>query len=240
MAQQDPATRIDGCDKCGEAHRSPTGLPQCAGHVKSEGNRRCRRSPNNGTHVCSKHGGATPQLREKLERAQYLEAREGEIAQLLDVCDLPDQHPIEGLLSVVRHSGQMYRMLGSLVGDLRTDPTVDHVLLGMTDGGDPVYKAVYGDDGLWALDAQGNQKEHVLVALYEKWTAIYSRACKMALDAGIDERRVQLAEQTTETMFNAVNRALNAVAFTPELRDAFNRALAAELRVVAEPAALGS
>lgn len=238
---QDPRKRLEEtCEKCGEIHRSPTGLPQCAGHVKSEGNRRCRRSPMNGTHVCSKHGGTTPQLLEKIERGRYLEAREGEIAQLLDVCDLPNQHPIEGLLSVVRHSGQMFRMLEGLVGELKTDPTVDYVILGMNDEGEPVTRPVYGDDGLWALDAQGNQREHVLLALYEKWTGIYSRACKMALDAGIDERRVQLAEQTTETMFNAVNKALSSVAFTPELRDAFTRALASELRTVGVAQALES
>lgn len=231
MAQK-AADRVDGCEKCGEAHRSPKGLPQCVGHVRSEGGRRCRRSPIRGGTVCSKHGGSTPQLREKIERQRYLEAREGEIAQLLEACDLPNQHPIEGLLEVVRHSGQMYRMLGGLVSDLKTDPTTDNAIVGMDDNGDPVYKPVYGDDGIWGVDHNGNQVEHVLVALYEKWTGIYARACKMALDAGIDERRVQLAEQTTETMFTAVTRALAAVALSPSDRDAFTAALAAELRTV--------
>lgn len=237
MAQK-PQDRVDGCDKCGEPHRSPTGLPQCAGHVKSEGDRRCRRPPTRGTHVCSKHGGATPQLLEKLEKARYIESREGEIAQLLDVCDLPDQHPIEGLLEVVRHSGKMFRMLEGLVADLKTDPTRDHVILGMNDDGEPVYRAVYGDDGLWGLDANGNMAPHVLVNLYEKWAGIYARACKMALDAGIDERRVQLAEQTTETMFNAVTRAMTTIAMQPDVRDAFTRALATELRTVGVDRAL--
>lgn len=231
MAQK-PETRIDGCEKCGEAHRSPSGLPQCIGHVRSENNRRCRRPPTKGTHVCSKHGGATPQLKDKIERARYLEAREGEIAELLDACDLPNLHPIEGLLQIVRHSGQMFRMLEGLVAGLKTDPTVDQVIVGMDDDGDPVYKAVYGDDAIWGVNSQGDQASHVLVVLYEKWTGIYARSCKMALDAGIDERRVQLAEQTTETMFNAVTRALATVALTPDLRDAFTKALAAELRTV--------
>lgn len=229
---QPTADRVDGCEVCGEAHRSPTGQPQCVAHLRNQNGRRCRRSPTPGGKVCTLHGGKTPLLLERIEKQRFIEAREGEVAQLLEACDLPQQHPIEGLLSVVAHSGKMYRMLEGLVGDLKTDPTVDHVILGMNDDGEPVTRPVYGDDGLWALDAQGNQAPHVLMVLYEKWTAIYSRACKMALDAGIDERRVQLAEQTTETMFNAVTRAMTAISLQPELRDAFSKALAAELRTV--------
>lgn len=224
------ADRINDCDVCGEPHRSATGSPQCIAHIRREGYRRCRRAPVRGGTVCSKHGGKTPMLLEKLEKQRFLESREGEVAQLLEACDMQDMHPIEGLLSVVRHSGQMFRMLEGLVGDLRTDPTVDYVIEGMTDEGEPVTRPVYGDDGLWGLNAQGNQAPHILVTLYEKWTDIYSRACKIALDAGIDERRVQLAEQTTETMFNAVTRAMTTIALQPELRDAFSKALARELR----------
>lgn len=235
---QPTADRVNGCEKCGEAHRSPSGQPQCIAHLRNQGGRRCRRPPSRGATVCSLHGGATPQLLDKIENQRFIESRQGEIAQLLDACDLPDQHPIEGLLAVVRHSGQMFRMLEGLVGELKTDPTRDHVILGMNDDGEPVTRPIYGDDGLWGLDANGNMAPHVLVVLYEKWTGIYARACKMALDAGIDERRVQLAEQTTETMFNSVTRAMTAIGMTPDVRDAFTRALAAELRTVGVDRAL--
>lgn len=235
---QPTADRVNGCEKCGEAHRSPTGLPQCIAHLRNQGGRRCRRPPSKGATVCSLHGGATPQLLEKIENQRFIESRQGEIAQLLDACDLPEMHPIEGLLEIVRHSGKMFRVLEGLVADLKTDPTVDHVILGMSDDGEVVTKPVYGDDGLWALDAQGNQAPHVLVSLYEKWTGVYARACKMALDAGIDERRVQLAEQTTDTMYQAVTRAMTAIALSPDLRDAFTKALAGELRTVGVDRAL--
>lgn len=235
---QPTADRVNGCEKCGEAHRSPSGMPQCIAHLRNQGGRRCRRPPSRGATVCSLHGGSTPQLLDKIEKARFMEARQGEIAQLLDACDLPDQHPIEGLLQVVRYSGQMYRMLEGLVGDLKTDPTRDLAIVGMTDDGEPVYQPVYGDDGLWGIDHNGDKVPHVLLQLYEKWTGIYSRSCKMALDAGIDERRVQLAEQTTETMYNAVTRAMATIALAPELRDAFVKALAGELRTVGVDRAL--
>lgn len=237
MAQKPEDRTKEPCEKCGEQHAFPSGVPRCIGHNRTTG-AACKRAPKIGMTVCDKHGGASPVIQKWAAQKQEMEQVHGEIAQLLDAVDMPNQHPIEGLLEVVRHSGQMYRVLTELVGDLKEDPTVDHVIVGMNDEGEPVTKAVYGSDGLWGVDHNGDQVAHVYLSLLEKWTTIYSRSCKLALDAGIDERRVQLAEQTTDTMFNAVTRAMQIISLSPDLRDAFNKALAAELRTVGVDRAL--
>jgi hypothetical protein len=154
-----------------------------------------------------------------------------EIADLMRECDIPEQHPIDGLLEVVRVSGAMVRLLTVKVGELDEDPEVREVLEENSKTGDMRIRRVAGDDAFWGLNKDGEMTPHVYVQLLKIWTERYERACATALSAGIEERRIRLAEDTADTFFGALGRALATVGLDPDIRAALNAALAQELRV---------
>lgn len=149
---------------------------------------------------------------------------EGQVAELLRECDLPEQHPIDGLLEVVRHTGAMMRLLGYLVSELDLEPDIS---THKTEDG--VIK-VADDKAIWGLNHNEDQASHILVSMYGQWSDRYARACKLALDANIDERMVRNAEQTSQVVYIAVTRALEAATLTPTQAAAFSKTLAQELR----------
>lgn len=173
------------------------------------------------------HGSGTKAARTKGKQKRAMVFAEGKIAQLLKECDLPEQHPLDGLLEVVRHAGAMMRMLGGLVGELTTHPSEAEEAWSMNEEGELVIRregALYGPNHL------GDATPSVLVSLYGLWSDRYARACKLALDANIDERLVRNAEATSEALFTAIGRALDAAELTPVQQGKLRGALAQELR----------
>ncbi len=179
-----------------------------------------------GASVCQVHGGSSPSTKLAAKRKLEFAATEGQVAALLREADLPAQHPIDGLLEVVRHSGAMMRLLAHLVGGLATHPAEGETW-SMGEDGELVVRK---DQSLYGPDHTGDAAPSVLVQLYEKWIAIYARACKLALDANIDERLVRNAEQTSEVMFRAIGEALEAGNLSVAQRESIVTSLAASLR----------
>lgn len=159
---------------------------------------------------------------------------QGEIGQLMREVDVPDQHPVEGLLEVVRVSGSMMRLLTIKVGELAEEPSIDEVLIEGKDGSLST-KRVAGDDAFWGLNYQGEMAPHIYVQLLKTWTERYERACKTALEAGIEERLVRNAEQTSNVMFTAVQSAMSQADLTDAQKATFVKTLAGELQKVAGP-----
>lgn len=218
------------CEDCGKVHKTATGTPACKAHLTGSGKTiPCSRPPIKGGFVCRTHGGALEKTKIAAAERLALMSAQGEIADLMRECDLPDQHPIDGLLEVVRVSGSMMRLLTIKVGELSENPTISEVLVEGRDGSLST-KRVANDEAFWGLNAQGEMTPSIYVQLLRTWTERYERACKTALEAGIEERRIRLAESTTETLFAALSKALAAVGITPDLRDQLHQALAAELR----------
>ena len=120
------------------------------------------------------------------------------------------------------------RLLTSKVGELKEEPVVREVLV---EKGESIgTKMVAENDAFWGLNAREEMVPSVYVQLLHTWTERYERACKTALDAGIEERRIQLAEDTSETFFRALTAALLTIGLDPQQRAALNEALANELR----------
>lgn len=95
--------------------------------------------------------------------------------------------------------------------------------------------------GLFVFDSFGNQVDSPVLRRYDKERDKLDRVCKLAIDAGIAERYVQLAELHGQALFGVLQTAFNdpAVGLTDEQRaamgPALRRALAAqEQRVVLE------
>lgn len=220
------------CEKCGKIHVTHWGTVACVAHISgSDPLQPCSKSPRKGRTVCRSHGANLPNIARPAERKLALMEAEGEIAELMRECDIPEQHPVDGLLEVVRVSGSMMRLLTIKVGELREDTEVRSVLEENSKTGDVRIKRVAGDDAFWGLDKDGQVVAHLYVQLLKTWTERYERACATALSAGIEERRIRLAEDTADTFFSALSKAIAAAGLDPAMRAALNTALAAELRV---------
>lgn len=212
------------CAKCGQAHER-MGRPTCRAHTRR--GTPCMTLPIVGAQTCRMHGSATKAARKKAATNRVMSFKEGAIKKLLLECDVPEQHPLDGLLEVVRHSGAMTRMLAGLVGELATHPNEAAESWSMNEDGELV---IQREGALYGPDHMGDAAPSVLVHLYGVWSDRYARACKLALDANIDERLVRNAEATSETLFAALGKALEAADLTPVQRGKLRGALAQELR----------
>jgi len=219
------------CQKCGKIHVTYWGTVACSAHISgSDPLEPCSKAPKKGRVVCRSHGANLPTIARAAEQKLALMAAQGPIADLMRECDIPDQHPIDGLLEVVRVSGSMMRLLTIKVGELEEDTDVVEVLR-ENKAGDIRLERRAGEDAFWMLDKDGQMVPHIYVQLLKIWTERYEKACATALSAGIEERRIRLAEDTADTFFSALSKAIAAAGLDPAMRAALNQAMANELRV---------
>lgn len=66
-----------------------------------------------------------------------------------------------------------------------------------------------GYDSLTVVDHQGNRVESVWLKRYDIERRHLDRACRLAIDAGIAERYVQLAELQGQTLYSSLRSALD-------------------------------
>jgi hypothetical protein len=219
------------CKKCDLPHLRD-GKRTCRAHLKS--GKMCRQWPLNGSVVCKTHGGSAPQAKAAAAKRVERHFVEGKIGFLLKQqgIDMPKQHPLDGLLEVVRRSGGMMRLLEGMVGELGVDVDEEPQLWGMREDGSPMFKM---PKNIYGRNHVGDGAPHVLVEMYHQWMMTYARACKLALDANIDERMVRQATLTSDLYFTAFRNSVQAAQLDPEQAKRFSVALAAELRKLAGP-----
>ena len=169
--------------------------------------------------MCRAHGGRAPQVqRAAARRLAVAEARD--VVRGLGI--MVDADPLDVLLDMVREAAgnvAAYR--------LAIDGLGVHV----------------GPDGV-ATDAVDHEHAyhppdvHILVKMYDSERDRLTRYAKICLDAGVDERRVRVAEGDAQRLATAVARALDRVGLTGEQRGLLRSAMAEELRALrGEPAA---
>lgn len=225
------------CEKCGRIHVTYWGHPSCSAHKSgTDPLDPCTKPPKNGMRVCRSHGGAHPGAILAANERLALMSANGEIANLMRECDIPDQHPIDGLLECVRVAGSMMRLLTIKVGELTEEPEIVEVLV-ESKKGDLYTKQQTKGEAFWGLDKDEQMVPHIYVQLLKIWTERYEKACATALSAGIEERRIKLAEDTADTFFTALSKAQAIAGLTPAQTAALMQALAKELRV-SDPAVL--
>jgi hypothetical protein len=83
------------------------------------------------------------------------------------------------------------------------------------------------EDELFVIDHNGNLVDSALVRRYDKERTLLDRACKLAIDAGVAERYVQLAELQGGALFRVLEQAFGdpLVALTDEQRQQLGPAL---------------
>lgn len=162
---------------------------RCRGHKRNH--TPCTQWPMNGQNVCRMHGGSSPRSLATAKQRVAMQVFSTEITQSIVAFDPEyDESPEEGLLREVRWSGQIAKALGVVCMD-------------------------YVDDlGILTYSAGQGSQINALVDQWNKERDRHAKFCKMALDAGIQQRTLDIIESQAGAIVNAMLALLAA----PELR----------------------
>ena len=164
-------------------------VEQCIATAKTSG-ARCKRTAIPGGTVCRYHGGSAPQVRRSAERRLARDRAYGEAGRLMELMGestAESADPLSTLLEAVARSRMMARAFEVLVAELDTANRIE--VSEDEDGGR------YIKPGVLALTHLGDLTTHPYVEQLRTWTVEAARISKLALDAGVEERKVQLAEE---------------------------------------------
>lgn len=176
------------CSTCEQTHE------RCKAHVDG---RPCRLRPMRGQAVCGKHGGRAPAAKAKAAKRLAQQAAEKELARF-GVYKPVD--PGQALLEEVWRSAALVALYESKVAVMDEDDLV----WGKT------REKFGGDDGGTTYEAKPN----VWLALLNDERDRLTARCVAALKAGIEERRVQLAEQQGQLLVQVIHGILGDLRLT--------------------------
>lgn len=233
-AKQTPKQVLDHmpCPQCGQPH------PRCGAHRKSDG-LPCTQRAMHGQGVCKVHGGMAKQNRAAAARRLAAAAATSAVRTLgLRV----DVSPAEALLDEVQWTaGHVLWLRGkveeldsaSLVwGTTRTETELSSALLiGFSKG---KVKDVSSAPSNKVIQTAAPSVWYVL---YTQERAHLVTVCTAALKAGVEERRVQLAEKQGELVAQVIRGVLDDLALTPEQEERVALVVPARLRLLAGGAA---
>lgn len=165
--------------------------PRCTA-TSSRTGQPCKNPPMHGQHVCRMHGGATPQAKRAAQQRLADQAAQAELARL-SLTAAPDIDPADALLRSIAASYSMCQHLRAIVESFPDD--------GLTE-------REYTDGGMRRVTAAE-------VDLLHTWETLHARVCLGALKAGIDERRIRLAEQQASTIVTVLRAALADLGLDP-------------------------
>lgn len=163
-------------------------------NAKTRGGGHCRRPAGWGTkHAgqgrCKLHGGSTP-LHQKSAEIAVARVAVNELALPRNI------HPMDALLEELARTAGAVKWLDDKVQSVEEQSLIAPT--GGGQGGVPEYK------------------RSVWVTLWEDERAHMARVAKMCLDAGIDERRVRLAEAQGQLMATAIQNILAKLKLSEE------------------------
>lgn len=92
---------------------------------------------------------------------------------------------------------------------------------------------VQGRHRLINMDHLGDQRPDVISTMHHEALELRAKVAKMAVEAGLDRRIVELAERQAEIVMRALEAALGAAGTDPDAADRARAAFVAELRGVA-------
>lgn len=187
-------------------------LGRCTARTK-KGNP-CRGKAIRGANVCRMHGGAAPQVRAAAARRVAISDIRKEAARLGEMIDVD---PIDAILEMVKEAAANVAALRLALAELHIDVRVDGTAIAFPSN----------------IDNRGSRDPalpHVLVVMYDQERDRLVRYSKTALEAGVDERRLLLAEQQAQKLGKVVEAAVRALNPTPEQYQAALQAAAKTLR----------
>jgi hypothetical protein len=154
---------------------------------------------------CKYHGGASPNHQVAAEK-QMAEQRMRTYGSPIDV------EPHVALLEEVRRTAGHVAWLSEVVSDLLHDG--DGYSESIDDDGK---RTLRPKTGLKQMDMGGKfEKPSVWVELYQEERRMLARVCKMALDVGVAERQVRVAEVQGELLASTIRAILGDLGLSKE------------------------
>lgn len=175
---------------------------QCTATAKTTG-QRCQRPVVKGATVCRFHGGAARQVKAKATTRLQLANAEAEVARLGARRDI---HPAEALLELVHWTAGEVDYWRTRVQQLDDDD----LTWGLTQ-----HREGVGPEGPVNIKTQ-EAKPHIAYTMLERASDRLASYAAAALKAGVDERRVRLAESQGALVGEVLRRILDRLALTPE------------------------
>lgn len=163
----------------------------------------CRAKPITGGTRCGKHGGAAPQVQAKA-RERVIEQNARGILGRIDP-DAPVENPVDMLVTLIRNKGAEVSWLRGKVQSLEEDDLIWGRTQHETGVGPegPIDKETFkAEQSVWwkLLRESENQLANWITA---------------ALKAGVEERKVRVAEQQGALVAGAIKQILDALNLTP-------------------------
>lgn len=227
------------CGKCGQPHA------RCNAHRKSDGEP-CTQRPMHGQRVCKVHGGMAGQNR--AAAARRIERAEAEAAVV--TLGLPvDVSPSDALLEEVRWTAghvQWLRRQVQALDDQRTHYAVpegseedfealsthpNHARHGLTWGTTKVVDKQSSEAP--GVDTTESAGPSIWYELYDRERKHLVTVCTAALRAGVEERRVRLAEAQGEQVAGAIRAILADLGLTSDQQAKVSEVVPRHLRVLA-------
>lgn len=195
----------------------------------------CKKYPVPGGQVCRYHGGRAPQVATAAKRrAAELEAH-AEAERMLAAAGV-DADPIEHLLDSLHRIAALAAVYGQMVAGLDAASEERGGLRGKlgyveADPDDRDELRVTANDELLGLDRHGAAQLHPFVVECHRLLEQRAKLAKLAIDAGVAERQVRLAEQQGQVIVTVVRRSLEVLGV--EVTEQVTRVVAGELRAIA-------
>lgn len=163
---------------------------------KASGDGHCRRPPGWGTDHpgigrCKRHGGSTPLYQQRVQKLKAAQA----VEQYGLSVEVDPHTALEEELA--RTAGHVYWLRGQ-VGDLDPDNMYGPV------GGGP--------------QAIPSTEAHIWIRLYQEERDRLVKVAKTCIDAGIEERRVRIAEQQGQLIATAIKGILSKLGLADDPR----------------------
>lgn len=171
----------------------PTEKRKCSG--RRTNGEECRKPPMKGQRVCATHGGSSPQARAAAER-RLQAAQAQQAVQTFGLAREVD--PRDALLEEVYRTAGAVDWLTTKVRELQSADIV------------------WGKAEESADDIKYKAGVSVWVQLQQQERAHLVRVCKEAINAGIEERKVRLAEQQGSMLAGVIKAILGDLDLSPE------------------------
>lgn len=203
----------DTCKKCGLEH------PRCKAHSRRT-KKPCGQMPVQGQDVCRNHGGSSPQAKAAAARR----AEQAQAAELVVTLGLPrDVSPQDALLEEVHRTAGAVAWLQEKVREVEPDA----LGWGMTEFKDKTG----GDD--WGKTSTFKATPSIWYELYTRERKHLVEVCAAALKAGVEERRVRLAESQGELLAQVIRNILTDLDLTAAQQQLVPDVVPRHLRAVA-------
>lgn len=199
------------CKKCGQPH------PTCKAHTRA-GNP-CKQPCTRGMRVCRLHGGASPRAIEARDRAERDDEARADAARFSARTDI---HPADALLELVQYQAGVVAYWRRRVEEVDADA----LEWGVT-------KTEQGTGPEGPVDTETREAgAHVAYRLLVEAQDKLAQYAAASLKAGVEERRVRMAEDQGQLVAGAIRSILDRLGLSPDQEALVPTVVPAALRAI--------